>query len=71
MGRIVKVECHSGYTYAERPVAVEMDGKMIEIEGILAESQTPMGRKFKVQLSTGREIELTYDENKDQWELTD
>lgn len=71
MGRIVKVECHSGYTYAEKPVTVEMDGTLMEIEGILTESRTPMGRKFKVQLSNGREIELVYDENKDEWELTD
>lgn len=71
MGRIVKVECHSGYTYAERPVAVEMDGRMVEIEGILAESRTPTGRKFKVQFSNGREIELVYTEAKDEWELMD
>jgi hypothetical protein len=48
-----------------------MDGTLMEIEGILTESRTPMGRKFKVQLSNGREIELVYDENKDEWELTD
>ena len=71
MGRIVKVECHSGYTYAERPTAVEMDGKRLEITEIITESRTPTGRKFTVRFKDGKVIDLDYDENEDEWELTD
>jgi hypothetical protein len=71
LGRIVKVDCHSGYTYAERPVSVEIDDQKMEITKIRAESRTPTGRKFKVQISDGREIDLVYIENKDEWEMSE
>jgi hypothetical protein len=69
LDRIVKVECHSGFTYAERPVAVEMDGKRLEIIEIISQSRTPMGRKFIVRFKDGTEVELDYDDNKDEWEI--
>jgi hypothetical protein len=69
LDRVVKVECHSGYTYAEKPIAVEMDGNHLEIMKIIAESRTSSGRKFTVRLKDGKEIELDYDENKDEWKI--
>ncbi len=69
MGRIVKVECHSGYTYAERPISIEMGGLHVDIEEIMNEAITPEGRFFKVKILDGRVIDLEYDETKDEWEI--
>lgn len=69
MGRVVKVECHSGYTYAEWPVAVTIDKERFEIKKIFYGIKTPIGRTFKVGLEDKREIELSYDENLDEWRM--
>jgi hypothetical protein len=71
LGRVVKVECHSGYTYAEKPVAIDLGSERFEVLEIISESRTPSGKKFQVLLKNGREIELDYDEDKDMWELTE
>ena len=71
MGRIVKVECHSGYIYAERPLAVTMDKQRLMITRIIRESKTQVGQAFEVQMENGRELELVYDENNDEWKLID
>ena len=39
MGELV--ECHSGFTYAERPVALTWEGQRLEITRILAEWHSP------------------------------
>ncbi len=70
MGRVVKVICHSGYTYAERPTAIEMDGSSLEIDEILSQAITPKGRFFKVKMSDGRILDLEYDESRDEWQIT-
>ena len=68
MGRIVKVECHSGYTYAEKPVAFEWEGSRLEITSILSEALTPEGKRFRVRVKDNREFELFYAEKQDIWE---
>ena len=35
------VECHSGYEYAERPVALHWQGQRLEIESVEAEWRIP------------------------------
>jgi len=71
LGRIVKVECHSGYSYAERPIAIETGGLRMDIEEILNEATTPEGRFFKVKIFDGRVIDLEYDEAKDEWKASE
>jgi len=63
------VECHSGYDYAERPVAFYWDGQRIEVETILAEWRTPNHKGFRVQSPKGRVFELFFDQVSDTWEI--
>ena len=48
------VECHSGYTYAERPRAFTWEGERLDIETILAEWQTPESKHFRVITKQGQ-----------------
>lgn len=56
------VECHSGYTYAEKPVALTWEGQRLEIDAILAQWRTPEEKHFRVRTSDGGEFELVYRE---------
>jgi hypothetical protein len=56
------VVCHSGYTYAEKPVAINWEGRRLEILSLLASWRTPMGRHFKVRTANDMEFELTFHE---------
>ena len=63
------VECHSGYTYAERPLTFTWAGQRLVIETIAAEWQTPQGKHFRVSTSDEQNFELIYDITKDMWEV--
>lgn len=64
------VECHSGYAYAERPIALVWDGERLEIEGIEAEWRIPGGKRFRVRVKDGRVFELFYGELYDEWRVS-
>jgi hypothetical protein len=63
------VECHSGYTYAERPVALNWEGSRREIEAVEAEWRIPGGRRFRVRTVDGQTFELFYGELYDEWRI--
>ena len=63
------VECHSEYTYAERPVALHWEGKRLPIVAIVAQWQTPEAKNFKVRVEDGRIFELSYYESLDEWRI--
>lgn len=63
------VECHSGYEYAERPVALHWEGKRLEINAIEAEWRIPGGKRFRVRVKDGRVFELFYGELYDEWRI--
>ncbi len=63
------VECHSGFEYAERPTALRWEGERLEITEILAQWQSPGGKRFQVRVSDGRLFELFYDEHVDSWKI--
>lgn len=67
--RAVQVECYSGYTYAQEPRAVIIEGQRHEIIRIAARWRTPGGPAFRIETSTGQHI-LYYDEAMDVWTLT-
>ena len=50
------VECHSGYEYAERPVALHWQGQRLEIEAVEAEWRIPGGRCFRVRCADDRKF---------------
>ncbi len=63
------VECHSGYEYAERPVALHWEGKRLEIETLEAEWRIPGGHCFRVRTKDGLRFELFYGELYDEWRI--
>lgn len=63
------VECHSGYTYAQRPVAIHWRGERLQIESIEAQWRIPGGRRFRVRTTDGRVFELFYGELYDEWRI--
>ncbi len=64
------VECHSGYEYAERPVALRWEGRRLEIEQVEAQWRIPGGKRFRVRTQDGRTFELFYGELYDEWRVT-
>ena len=63
------VECHSGYEYAERPIALHWQGERLEIASIEAEWRIPGGKRFRVRTSDGQRFELFYGELYDDWRI--
>ena len=65
------VECHSGYEYVERPVALHWQGQRLEIESVEAEWRIPGGRCFRVRCADDRKFELFYGELYDEWRINE
>jgi hypothetical protein len=63
------VECHSGYEYAERPVALKWEGARLEIKEIVKEWRIPGGHCFRVVTQDQRVFELFYGELYDEWRV--
>ncbi len=63
------VHCHSGYTYAQRPVSFSFAGQDYDIETIVAENRFPDGRQFLVQTGDGNLFELIYNQVNDHWQV--
>ncbi|MGB8214418.1 MAG: hypothetical protein WCE68_12750 [Anaerolineales bacterium] len=68
MGELV--ECHSGFTYADRPVTLTWEGQRREILLILAQWRTPDERYFRVRTSDQKDFELSYCESVNEWRIT-
>jgi hypothetical protein len=64
------VECHSGYTYGERPIAFYWEGERLLIVEIEARWRFPNGRKFRVRVEDERTFELYYVEHVDEWRIS-
>lgn len=63
------VECHSGFTYAEKPVALTWNGQRLEIDAILAAWRNPGERHFRVRTRDLFLFELIYREAEDEWQI--
>jgi len=63
------VECHSEYTYAERPIAVRWEGHRLAIEAIESQWRVPGGQGFRVRTEDGQIFELFYGELYDEWRV--
>lgn len=63
------VECHSGHTYAERPIALKWEGERLQIAEVEAQWRIPGGRKFRVRTEDDRCFELFYGELFDEWRI--
>ncbi|MEW5828821.1 MAG: hypothetical protein AB1846_08030 [Chloroflexota bacterium] len=65
------VECHSGFAYAEKPVALTWQGTRREVRHILSQWRSPQGRNFRVETENGQVFELIYNEATDEWQITE
>ncbi len=63
------VECLSGYTYAEKPMALTWEAKRLEIAEILAEWRTPQAKHFRVRVCDGQTFELSWCETALDWQI--
>ncbi len=63
------VECHSDYTYPERPVALTWEGRRLEVTEVLREWRNPDGKGFRVRTTDGQEFELLYQEAASEWQI--
>ena len=63
------VECHSGTSYGERPVALWWEGERLAVAKVLARSQHPDGRRFRVRVEDGRVFDLAYHSSLDEWSI--
>jgi hypothetical protein len=64
-----RVECHSGYAYAQRPTALWWAGARLEVKAVQAEWRTPEGKRFRVRTSDGQVFELSYSELYAEWRV--
>jgi hypothetical protein len=82
---VVHVECHSGYTYAQEPRALEWGGQRYEVQCLVKRWRTPAGPGFRVKVSRVPDsqspisnlqspisnlVDLQYLEAEDQWTMT-
>jgi hypothetical protein len=63
------VECHSGFTYAEKPAALTWEGQRLEVDEILSAWRTPGERRFRVRTVDLRVFELAYREAGNEWQI--
>jgi hypothetical protein len=63
------VECHSGFTYAEKPVAIIWKGRRLEVDAILASWNSPDEKCFRVLAGGRRVFDLIYHENENEWQI--
>lgn len=61
------VECYSGATYAERPMAVHWQGQRLDVEQVLRSWRTPDGPGFEVIVTGGQKLRLVYDDMNELW----
>ena len=63
------VQCHSGFEYAERPVALYWEGQRLEISEVLGRWRTPGDKRFRVITRDEQVFELFYDESRKFWRI--
>jgi hypothetical protein len=64
------VECLSGHTYADRPIALWWQDERLEISAIIAQWHIPGGRCFRVKTQGDQFFDLTYIEQEDVWTVS-
>ena len=67
----IKVNCYSGYTYAESPRSFEWEGVEYEVEEIEGAWVEPGQRHFQARTKDNKLFKLCYNETEKQWSLTE
>lgn len=63
------VECLSGSSYGERPIALTWQKSRLRIEAIEDSWRIPAGRRFRVRVEDGRVFQLEYSSETDEWRI--
>lgn len=63
-----RVECYSGYTYAQEPRALHWQGRRWEVTAILDRWRQPTGPVFIVRSADRRLFRLSYNEGEGVWD---
>jgi len=63
----LKVNCYSGYTYAERPRSFLWQGTEYKVQQIEKAWQEPGKKLFKITTDKGNAFELCYNEAEERW----
>lgn len=63
------VECFSGHTYAQRPVAFVWQDEHFEVSEVETEWHTEDGKRFWVLTLAGERFELYYLTAEDEWTI--
>jgi surfactin synthase thioesterase subunit len=66
-GTAARVECYSGYRYAQRPVAILWGEERLEVSEVEAEWHTTEGKRFWVRTVDGSRFDLHYSAVEDDW----
>ena len=66
----LKVNCYSGYTYAERPESFFWQGIKYEVEQVKKSWHEPRKKYFTVCTTDNKIFELCYNEVESYWTLT-
>jgi hypothetical protein len=61
------VECHSGSSYSDKPVALTWQGERYLVADILSQGRTPEAKWFKIRTTDGEFFNLSYYEKSDSW----
>ena len=68
-GTTSRVECYSGWEYAETPRAVWRENQRLEVAEVEARWRFPGGQGFRVETAEGLVFNLTYTEADDVWQI--
>ena len=63
------VKCHSGYTYAQRPVSFEWENVRYAVHSVIAEWVSPEGKLFRVLTDKELAFDLCYAVQADAWTI--
>jgi hypothetical protein len=66
----IKVHCYSSYTYAQKPVSFDWQGKYYEVENIQKEWLEPGERWFSIKTRDKKHHKLCYNDIQDEWLIT-
>lgn len=69
IGEELRVQCYSGYIYAERPESFVYRNENYQVERVDREWQEPGERYFRVLTGDRKFFELCYNYQKEEWSL--
>lgn len=67
--RLLRVECHAGYTGAERPLRIWLDGQFAEVRVVEDRWYSPGATYFRVVTAIGERYVLRHEDAQDSWSL--